>query len=64
MTLQIPDGNSYKEKTVTVKLGKSTDTEEKDDDKDSDDNSDNLFKDFEENEDDGFGQDGNFDDWQ
>lgn len=64
VTLQIPDGNSYKEKTVTVKLGKNTDTDEKDDDKDSDDNSDNLFKDFEENEDDGFDQGGNFDDWQ
>ena len=56
VTLQIPDGNSYKEKTVTVKLGKNTDTDEKDDDKDSDDNSDNLIKDFEENEDDGFDQ--------
>ena len=64
VTLQIPDGNSYKEDTVTVKLGKSTDTEEKDDDEDSEDNSDNLFKDFEENEDDGFGQGGDFDDWQ
>ncbi|MCI5530595.1 MAG: S1C family serine protease, partial [Blautia sp.] len=64
VTLQIPHGNSYKEETVTVKLGKSTDTEEKDDDKDSDDNSDNLFKDFEENEDDGFDQGGDFDDWQ
>ena len=64
VTLQIPHGNSYKEETVTVKLGKSTDTEEKDDDKDSDDTRDNLFKDFEENEDDGFDQGGDFDDWQ
>lgn len=55
LTIEVPDGNSYKEKTVTVTLGKSEDTQKADsqDSQNQDgttDESGNLLEDWENNE--------------
>lgn len=57
VTVQVPDGNSYKEEVVTVTLGENTNTEDEQNSEDTQDNeeyqedgsaedSDNLFKDW------------------
>lgn len=54
VTYEVVDGESYKEKTVTVTLGKNTENDKKDtreekDDADEEESTDNLFEDWENN---------------